>query len=61
MGISTHFGSKNYALRPDIVQNLCEFCPFFLSNFLAPKCLDTHKLYATNSWSRSIICITITQ
>ena len=28
MGISKHFGRKNYAWRLDIVQNLCEFCQF---------------------------------
>ena len=30
MGIIEHFGPENYAWRLDIVQNLREFCQFFL-------------------------------
>ena len=47
MGTSRHFGTENYALRLDIVQNLCEFCQFFLCHFLGPKCFDTSKSYTT--------------
>ena len=33
--------------RADIVQNLCEFCRIFWSNFLGPKCPNIPILYTT--------------
>ena len=35
MEMSKNFGRQNYARRLDIVQNLCEFCHFFLYDFWA--------------------------
>ena len=43
MGASEHFGTENYTWRLDTVQNLCEFCQYFLYGFLSPKCFDTSK------------------
>ena len=41
LGISELFGTK--IMYEDFVQfkNLCEFCRFFLCDFLGPKCFDT--------------------
>ena len=48
MGISKYFlWTKSYASRLDTFQNLYELCQFFLSDFLASKCLDTSILYTT--------------
>ena len=57
-----HFDTENYAWRLPIVQNLCEFWQFFLSDFLSQnvlifpspkihqgaKCPNTHNWYTTS-------------
>ena len=35
--------TKKYTWKLDIVQNLCEFWRFFLSDFLSPKCPNTTR------------------
>ena len=41
LGILEQFGTECYTWRLDVVQNLCEFCQFFLSDFLVTKCAIT--------------------
>ena len=38
MGILEQFGTENYTWRIEIVESLCEFCQFFLSDFVGAKC-----------------------
>ena len=38
-----HFGLENYILKLSIVQNLCEYCQFFVCDYLGPNCADTLK------------------
>ena len=47
MGILEQFSTESYTWRLDIVQNLCDFWQFFLSDFLGAKCPNTPTLYVT--------------
>ena len=44
MGIFGHFGIENYVWRLGIVENLCEYCWFFLYGFLSPNSLNIPKI-----------------
>ena len=35
MGVTGHFGTENYVCKVGIIQNLCEYCRFFLLDFWA--------------------------
>ena len=36
-------------MHEDLVQNLCEFCQFFLYDFLGTKCPDTPKSHTADA------------
>ena len=50
LGILEQFGTENHTWGLDIVQNLCEFCRFFLSDFLAQNVIiPPSGFYAADS------------
>ena len=56
---SRHFGTKNYALKRDIVQNLGEFCQLLLCDFLAQNVpiLSDRNFSMTLDQNMSIILV----
>ena len=48
LGISRHFNTKNYMSRLAIVQNLCEYCQFFLCDFLGPNYAIVRNIFNTH-------------
>ena len=47
MGRWRHFSIESYVWRLDIVHNLCEYCSFFLHDFLCPKSFDLPNSHTT--------------
>ena len=45
MAVWRHFGTEHYAWGLGVVQDLWEYCGFFLSDFLGLKYPDTHNSY----------------
>ena len=48
MGISKYFGIENCAQRLGIVQNLCDYCWFFLYDFFSPNCAYSHSSHTAH-------------
>ena len=59
MPISRHSDTKNNALRLDVIRNLCDFCQFFLFEFLGPKCSNFLCPKCTNCIILTVQCCQI--